>query len=301
MNARRVCTAALAFLVGLSGLALAGALPEGKFDEQDPEVAEIRKLDYEGVVYANENLKTRVTALIALNELLNRVSQRTTARLTMLEAYIEARGLKEALLKSETSVPEVERLKLEDGQKIAVAFIKTEKGAAMFGPRLPKVSDAALVRYEASYIKLCRKRWADVAYTRHQVEAVAVVLDSMGKFGEYMKWAQGKALRQQHEAEAAFHGRLKEQDLERKAGRARAHERQLKRMEYAFKLKEAKTKAAAATQAKYRKENENWNSWGGYRYDDVYVAPRYGSRVRGKIKDRPRTRPVKPRPGIRRR
>jgi hypothetical protein len=290
---------ALAFLVGLSGLSLAGGLPEGKLDEQDPEAAEIRKLDYEGVVYAKEDLKTRVTALIGLNELLNRVGKRSAARLKMLGAYIKARDLKEALLKSESPVPEVGRLKFEDGQKIAVAFVKTEKGAAMFGPRLPKVSDAAELRYEASYLKLCRKRWAEVAYTRHEIEAIAVFLDARGKFQEYMKWAAAEALREKARGEAAFREGLKKQDeaekARRKLARQRAHERELKRMEYAFKLKEAKLKAAGGVaEARYRSENEDWNTWGGYYYRDGHVVRR--RRAREKAKDRPRAQPVKPRP-----
>jgi hypothetical protein len=73
----------------------------------------------------------------------------------------------------------------------------------MFGRRLPKASNAALQRYEASYLKLCRKRWADVSYARHQVEAIAVFLDARGKFQEYMEWAAAEALRESREVDAS--------------------------------------------------------------------------------------------------
>jgi hypothetical protein len=68
--------------------------------------------------------------------------------------------------------------------------------------------------------------------------------------------------------------------------------------EYAFKLKEAKLKAAPeAAEAKCRSENEDWNTWGGYYYRDGRVVRRRArQKAKEKVKDMPRLQPVKPRP-----
>jgi hypothetical protein len=290
----------LAFVLGTT-LAQAGEIPEGKFDKDDPEIAVIRELDFENVDYGAEPIKTRVTALLALNELLNRVGERSAARLEMLEAYINDQKLESALMESEAAVPEVERLTFEDGQKIAVAFVKTQRGADMFGPRLPKVPDAGLANYEKSYIKLGRKRWAEIAYVRHRIEATAVFLDSAGKFGEYKKWAIGEEARQREAGEAAYRERVKEEEREAKAkaeeAAERKHELELKRMEYAFKLKQEKIEAAEkAAEASYRSDDKDWNRWGDYYGGHVYRRPIYGRPGRPVTKPKPRPPVARPRP-----
>jgi hypothetical protein len=294
--ARKLCWVVVLTLVLGATLVQAGEIPEGKFDKDDPEIAVIRELDFENVDYGAEPIKTRVTALLALNELLNRVGQRSAARLEMLEAYIESQKLESALMESEAAVPEVERLKYEDGQKIAVAFIKTERGANMFGPRVPNVSDAGLANYEKSYIKLGKKRWTEIQYVRHRIEAIAVFLDSAGKFGEYKKWAIGEEARRREAGEAAYRERVKQEELDAKAkaeeAAERKHELELRRMEYAFKLKQDKIEAAGkAAEASYRSDDKDWNRWG-----DNYGGWVYGRRVYVKP-GHPVTKP-KPRPPI---
>jgi hypothetical protein len=298
---RKLCwVLVLAFAAGAT-LVQAGEIPEGKFDKDDPEIAVIRSLDFENVDYGAEPIKTRVTALLALNELLNRVGQRSAARLEMLEAYIDAQKLERALMESEAAVPEVERLKYADGQKIAVAFIKTERGANMFGPRVPNVSEAGLANYEKSYIKLGRTRWAEIQYVRHRIEAIAIFLDSAGKFDEYKKWAIGEEARQREAAEAAYRERVKQEELDAQAKAEeeaqRKHELELKRMEYAFKLKQDKIEAAGKVAEKsYRKDDTDWNRWGDYYGGYVYRRPIYGRPGRPVTKPKPRPPVARPRP-----
>lgn len=298
-HGRRWLSCGLALVVAFAG-ALQAAEEDRPFEKDDPEVQSIKELDFESVVYKNEPRRTRVMALVALNELLNRVGQRSKARLEMLEQFLGNKELMDDLEKSEVPVPETERLTFEDGKKIAIAFVKTEKGAAMFGDRVPKVSDAGLRAYETSYLKLGRKRWADVAYSRHMVEGAAVFLSSIGRFKEYLKWAKGEALRQKRDAEATYHERVKQEAIERKErqaeARERAHEKELKRMDYAFRLKESKLNAAASIGS----ANRNWNRWGGH-YSDVYVPRGRGRVVKRTGGRRPSGgRPSRGRPGGRR-
>jgi len=283
-----------AMVMGAVG-AQAGEIPKGKIDAEDPEVDVIRKLDFESVDYKAEPIKTRVTALIALNQLLNNVGKRSAERLEMLEAFIKAQNLESALMASEAKVPDIERLTVEDGKKIAVAFIKTERGAEMFGPRVPKGSDSMLANYEQSYLKLSRKRWAEVAYTRHQIESIAVFLDSTGKFDTYQRWTIGEEKRRAEARAAAAGERAEQKEADAKAAKERAQERELARMEYAFQLKQkemdSKAKVAEAAYRSGNNNDNNWNRWGDY-YGRVYgrrVVRKPGHPVT-KPKPRPRSR-----------
>ena len=264
--------------------AMAAGPGEGAFDEKDPRIQELKGLDYETADYKGSDLKTRVTALVALNHLLGRVGSEAEARLAMLGAYVKDQKLKDAILKNDATKDDVERLTFEDGLKVAVAYIGTEKGKAAFAPRLPSGGADVLEKYEASYLKVCRKRWAEVIATRKKVEAVARFLSAEGKFDHYMRWAAAEAARQKAEHEKNYHARVEAEAAEEKAKRERAkalaekrrqeaHEMELKRMEYAFKLKQQKVKAAAEIEKSRHKDYDGWNSWGGY-HRDVYVRPR---------------------------
>jgi hypothetical protein len=291
----------LAFMAAATVMA-AGA-GEGKFDEKDPRIQELRKLDYEKASYANSDLKTRVTAVIALNDLLNHAGRRAEARLKMLRAYLEEHKLKDAVLESPDTKDDVTRLSFEDGLKVAVAYVGTEKGNAAFTSRLPSGGQDVLEKYETSYLKLCRERWSEVIAARSKVEAVANFLTAKGKFDHYMRWATAEAAGQRREQEKAFQARLDAQATDEKARRDRAkalaeqrrrqaNERELKRMEYAFKLKQAKVAATAEIEkTKHREDYEDWNSWGGYRRD-VYVP------LRRPVRPTPHRR-IRPKVGVR--
>ena len=289
--------------LSVSATVMAAGPGEGKFDEKDPRIRELKKLDYENASYEKSDLKTRVTALIALSDLLNRAGSQAEARLKMLRAYVEEHELKDAVLGSRDTKDDVTRLRFEDGLKVAIAYVGTEKGKAAFSSRLPSGGQDMLGKYETSYLKLCRKRWAEVIAARSKVEAVANFLGAKGKFDHYMRWAAAEAARQKDKHEKAFHARLDAQAADEKAKRERAkalaeqrrrqaHERELKRMEYAFKLRQAKVLATAEIEkAKHQEDDGDWNSWGGY-HRDVYVPvrrpvrPVLHHRVRPKVRVR---------------
>ena len=303
MKTTSLAVQALLALIAAATVMAAGP-GEGKFDEKDPRIQELKKLDYEKASYENSDLKTRVTAVIALNGLLNRTGRQAEARLKMLRAYAEQHGLKDAVLESPDTKDDVTRLGFEDGLKVAVAYVGTEKGKAAFTSRLPSGGEGMLEKYETSYLKVCRKRWSEVIAARSKVEAAANFLIAKGKFDHYMRWATAEAARQKEGHEKAFQARVDAQAADEKAKRERAkaladqrrqqeHERELKRMEYAFKLKQAKVAATAEIEkAKHQEDYEDWNSWGGYRRD-VYVP------LRRPVRPTPHRR-VRPKVGVRR-
>jgi hypothetical protein len=173
--------------------------------------------------------------------------------------------------------------------KLAVAFVQTEDGKAEFGPQLPKVAEDMLLRYEKSYLDRCRKLGEETKEARRQVDGVVGFLHAKGKFDEYVRWAKIRARKQKEAAEAEFHRSVEQQAADDAAAREKdralaeqrrreAHEREMKRMEYAFKLQEAKVKAVGQIEAaKHLGDDDN---------EDVYVAPQ-------------RVRPVLPRPRVR--
>jgi len=232
----------------------------------------------------------------ATDDLLGRVGRTTTARLDVLSAYVEAHKLGDALAKDEHPVTDVGRLAFDDGRRIAVAYVRTPKGREAFGRRLAKESEAMLEKYEQAYLRLCQKGWADVAYARFQVENVAVFLHHTGEFDDYLKWAEVEAARRKREHEKDLAERRETKKAREEERLAREHELNLKRMEYAYKLKEAKLEAAAKQKEDKRGE---YNEWGESRYRDVYVPYRYRRRPPpAHLPSRPKPKPpiARPRP-----
>jgi hypothetical protein len=166
--------------------------PPHRFDEKDPEIQALKGLDYQSVDMSKVDVKTEVSALLLLNSLLLDVEQKANGRIGLLRDYIAANKLEKALATDDDPVADVEILAFEDGIRIAVAYVRTPAGAAIMEGRLPQVSDATLARNLPSYRKLAQKNWADVAYSRQQVENMAEFLADEGKFDDFVAWVKEK-------------------------------------------------------------------------------------------------------------
>ncbi len=293
MTMHSFCCLVLSVILGAGGMALA---QPGKdtFDAQDPEIQALSKLDYKGVDLAKVDVKTKLTAILAMNDLLSLVGGKADARVKMLKAYVEKGGLTAAYQRDETPVPETRRLTFEEGLKVAVAYVRTPKGKTHFEGEAEAYPEAMYSKTATAYYKLCQKRWAEVVYARHEVESYAVFLKKIGEFDTYMKWAPLEAERQRkaHDDEMALRMAAYKNEQDRKRAEQRAlaekkqaleHERKMKRMEYAYQHLSQTPTQVRIDDDDDDDDDDRWNRWGGH-HRDIHHRPRPRPRPRPRRK-----------------
>src|SRR5688572_8349105 len=93
-NTARYSWLALAALVlPLTGTAFAQADPKpavvSPFDKDDPEIHKLRALNWKAVDFDGQDLETRTTALLAMQQVLSMTGGKASARLELLIDYID--------------------------------------------------------------------------------------------------------------------------------------------------------------------------------------------------------------------
>ena len=89
MRSHTLCVALAAMLLALGGWAIAGP-GDNKFDDQDPEIQDVKKLDWKSVDLEAADLRTRVTGLVALNDLASIVGRNGIEYFVHTGTYLQA-------------------------------------------------------------------------------------------------------------------------------------------------------------------------------------------------------------------
>jgi hypothetical protein len=117
----------------------------------DPEIVELKKLDYSGVDLEATDIKTKTAAVMALNNFLAKHGERARKRVALLEDYIATRGLSEEFSQDAAVVPDASMPSLEDGLKLAVLVVQMPEGKAAADAQLRDAKPEMLNRIYASY------------------------------------------------------------------------------------------------------------------------------------------------------
>ena len=211
----------------------------------DADVEALKKLDYSKVDLNTEDLATKTMAAMALNKLLATHGERARVRVTLLEDYIDKKGLADAFSQDSSVVPESPSRTFEDGLKIAVVLVKSPEGQTTYWKQVSGLKPETLQRVYHSYYALCEKNWGEVMYRRFRVQELASFLDSKGLINDFVSWTRDETARQKKErAEAVkqFQAEQKAEDEKARGKRMekvekerqREHEYLMRRLEYAY-------------------------------------------------------------------
>ena len=228
----------------------------------DPDIAAIKKLKYKDVDLTQVDIATKTEAIMAVNKLLGIHGQRAKERVSLLEDYIQSKGLSDEFSKNSSPVPEDEPLSLDDGVRTAVAMLQTDEGKATYGKDFTGAKPEELQRTYINYYKLCMKQWGEVAYSRFRVEELASFVDSKGLLNDFISWAKDERARQKQvksDEMAKLRAQQKADDEIARGKRIEKFEKDqarqdaifMKRLEYA-----AEVESARASAPRYY--------WGGY-------------------------------------
>ena len=104
------------------------------FDKDDPEIQRLKKLDWKTADFEAQDLKTRCTALLALQNVLSMTGGKASARLDLLVDCVDQNRLGETFALQQVSIPPPPQISYEDAKKNATAFVTSDVGRDKFGP-----------------------------------------------------------------------------------------------------------------------------------------------------------------------
>src|SRR4051812_25569345 len=136
------------------------------FDAADPEIAAVKRLDWQKADFDKLDVQTRGAALLALNKLLDVVDAKAEARAELLVEYIDQHKLGAAYAAEAAGEDTSRAVTFDDAKKIAAAFIQTPQGQAKWGEEFTASSPAEQVKYLELYEKTCRRKYDDAAEAR---------------------------------------------------------------------------------------------------------------------------------------
>lgn len=297
----RLSCVCLAALVAVEASVFAGepAQPDPKievlspFDQEDPEIQKIRKLDWKNLNFENLDDQQRCAAYFAMNKGLAVMGAKADARLDLLIDYIETSQLGEAMAEAAATITPPPAITYADFQKIAAAFVKTPEGLARLDQELGGIDKGMLPAYTRMYENSSRRSFEEVVESRHQVRLIAVFLEKEGKLPEFKKWAAAERQRRQ-EAYAAELTQKRTQaaqaeEVRRDQALANAQERQrqqaelaARQMEYALQTQQ---QAPAGQTVVHHDDDAYWGDvW--YPWNGAYYANGvYRAQVRDRAQD----------------
>src|SRR3954466_2902384 len=185
---------AIPFL-SVSPKSLPAAEPQPKpvlspFDKDDPEIQKLRALNWKTIDFDAQDLETRTTALLAMQQVLSMTGGKASARLELMIDYFDQNKLGEAFVEKQQATTLPPLISYEDARKVAVAFIGSEAGKDKFGDELEGSDDATLKAYMQMYTNSSRRTFDECQEARTQVRAMALFLESSGKLSEFKSWAK---------------------------------------------------------------------------------------------------------------
>jgi hypothetical protein len=265
------------------------------FDKEDPEIGKLRALNWKTIDFDAQDLETRTTALLAMQQVLSMVGGKASARLELLIDYIDQNKLGEAFADSELTMNLPKLLSYEEAKKISVAFVQSDIGKQKFGDDLAGSDDATLKAYGNMYSNSSKRAYDECLEARTQVRAMGLFLQSQGKLDEFKSWAKEEMKKKQaaRDAETAKLRQVaKEQEMARleqqKEKRKQAEAAAAAKMEAYLQQQQAQGAATppdGTGQTVYVDDGWDGDSW--YPWTGAYYASdAYRGYVRDKFQDR---------------
>jgi hypothetical protein len=234
--------------------------PASPFDKDDPEIAQLRALNWKSVDFDALDPRGRCTAYYALNRGLQNLGTKADARLELLIDYIDEQKLGEAYAVEKGLGDDFKPAAFDDLKKVAVAYVKTDIGSTKVGKEFDSTTDELLGRYLTLYEKTARREYEEGCESRLQVRSMALFLERQGKLEAFKQWAVVERAQRQAEFEK-----------ERAADQAAAQQAAQERKEQAQITAEAKRQQQQEERAAAQMERAvQQQSSGGYDSDDSW-------------------------------
>lgn len=255
------------------------------FDQNDPEIQRIKRLDWKSVDLNKLDALHRCAMFYVLQQGLTVMGSKADARLDLLVDYIQAHNLGTALAEASATIPPPPALSFTDVQKMAAAFVATPDGKLRVATQFNDIADSTLPAYTQMYENAARRAFGEVVDSRHQVRLMAIFLEKQGQFDQFKTWAEAEKARRQEayaaemakkraEAQQAEAARLQQQQQQAEAAQAERQRQQealaAQEMDYALQQQSQQQNDGGQQNVNYDNDqgwNDNW-----YPYNNAYYA-----------------------------
>ena len=263
------------------------------FDKDDPEIQKLRALNWKAVDFDAQDMETKTTSLLAMQQVLSMTGGKASARLELLVDYFDQNKLGGAFVAEQQAVlPPL--ITYEEAKKVAVAFVKSDAGKNKFGAELAGSDETTLKAYMNMYGNSSKRVFEECIEARTQVRAMALFLEDEGKLDEFKKWAKDEMKRKQaaREAETAKLRQVaQEQEKARqeheKAKRQQAEAAAAAKMEAYLQQQQQAQAAPVDTGGQTVYVEDDWDGDAWYPWTGAYYAgDAYRGYVRDKFQDR---------------
>jgi hypothetical protein len=304
-----IAVASTLLLPAGTALAQAEAKPSvvSPFDKDDPEIQRLRSLNWKAINFDAEDLETRTIALLAMQHVLSMMGSKASARLELLVDYIDQNKLGEAFVAKQQATTLPPLVSYDEAKKVSVAFVKSNVGKDKFGDELTGSDDATLKAYLQMYTNSSRRAFDECIEARTQVRAIALFLQSSGKFDEFKSWAKDErkrkqAARDQETAKVREEDKVRlEQEKEARQAEQKASQQMELFMTQAQPQPQPQQQPPSGDQTVIYQIEDDWDGdtwWPGT--GAYYATDAYRGYVRDKFQDRWQDWNNRPRPTPRR-
>lgn len=279
------------------------------FDQEDPEIAAIQKLDWQHASFTALDPKNQCAALMALNNALSRIGAKANARLELLIDYLDEKDLGKAYAESRAEIPSPTKVTFDDMTRVAAAFVVTPQGAQRLADEVSGLTGDLLSRYTGLYDKSARRLFDEALDARQQVRSMGLFLQKQGKLDDFRDWSiAAQTQRAEQEQKEMQEQQAKDQQARQERAQAYAaqkqQEQQARQMEAAL---QAQQQSTDSSQSSSSNDDAGWaysSGWPAYGYGyGYYSSNAYRGYVQDKYRNaydrwsnRPRPTPLPARP-----
>jgi hypothetical protein len=269
--------------------------PVSPFDQNDPEIAIIRGLDWKNAEYNVLTLPQRCAALMALNKGLSMMGSKADHRVDLLVDYLDQNKLGEAYAAAKQSIPDPRPVTFQDMERVAAAYINTPGGAAKFAGQFTGMSADMLNLYLNLYEKSAMREFEETREARWQVRSMGLFLQDTGKLEDFRQWSviedkrRETELDQQVADEKAKQTQERQQRIDAYNQEQRAQQQQqalaAKQMDAALQEQqyESNPQSSQSQQTSYV-DNDGW--WGAPYANSSYWYYYNSNAYRGYVRDK---------------
>jgi hypothetical protein len=259
------------------------------FDKDDPEIAELRKLNWKAADFDKLDARAQCTGYFALNQGLMNLGTKADARLELLIDYIDEQNLGEAFATEKGLDAKFAPATFDELKKVAAAYLQTGVGTSKFGKEFESTSDELLGRYLSLYEKTALREYDEGCESRLQVRLMGLFLERKGKLDEFKLWAAAERKRRQEEfekqrTEERAAAQQAAQDAKEQAQLAAEERRREKEERAAAQVELAMQQPSSSSSGGYDSDDSWGGSW-GYGQGYYYNGNVYRGRVRDKAQD----------------
>lgn len=305
-----VASVAFAFPVTLLAQAPAPAAPAAQgtapaaqgipqsspFDQDDPEIARIKSLDWKDANFDALTPTQQAEALMALNKALSLIGTKASTRADLLVDYLDEKNLGPAYASAKTSIPDPKPVSYDQMRRLAAAYVLSPAGSAKVSGEFSGNSEGMIAQYITLYDKSARRLFEEAAEARYQVRSMGLFLQEQGKLEDFKVWAPQEEKRrddelaqQQAQQQAAAEKAREERAQVYNEQRQQQQELAAKQMELALQQQQlqqaANASSASSDSSQQPYDNENWLGY-GYPYGGAYWNYYNTNIYRGYVKDK---------------